>query len=81
MPTEAGLATLCDSSDLQGAIQPFGYTADLLLMAAVARLPARHGRQCCIKGQWACKRGSDCHGDECDGGPWVSYTGAWRFAC
>jgi hypothetical protein len=50
MPTEASLTTLCESSDIQGAIQPFSYTADLLLMAAVTRLPARPGRWCRIKG-------------------------------
>ena len=43
MSTRACLALLGDTSKAQGAIPSFTDTSNLLLMAAVARLPPGHG--------------------------------------
>lgn len=44
MSPRATPAVFHSPSDGQGATQPFGDTANLLLVTSVTRLPPRHGR-------------------------------------
>lgn len=56
MPADVGLLLLRDFAERWGDMCVLGHTSDLLFVATVARLPARHWRMCRVRGARIQKR-------------------------